>query len=85
MVAGGGAVFQHHYREAAECLKGTRITRITRIMDAKDILTIEDYKKRISDLIDELEKEIGIKIQNVDITPKVGLMNIRGVKFNIEL
>ena len=52
-------------------------------MDAKDILTIEDYKKRISDLIDELEKEIGIKIQNVDITPKVGLMNIRGVKFNI--
>lgn len=38
-----------------------------------------------SDLIDELEKEIGIKIQNVDITPKVGLMNIRGVKFNIEL
>lgn len=27
-------------------------------MDAKDILTIEDYKKRISDLIDELEKEI---------------------------
>ena len=56
-----------------------------RIMDAKDILTIEDYKKRISDLIDELEKEIGIKIQNVDITPKVGLMNIRGVKFNIEL
>ena len=61
------------------------ITRIERIMDAKDILTIEDYKKRISDLIDELEKEIGIKIQNVDITPKVGLMNTRGVKFNIEL
>ena len=65
--------------------KRTRIERIERIMDAKDILTIEDYKKRISDLIDELEKEIGIKIQNVDITPKVGLMNIRGVKFNIEL
>ena len=65
--------------------KKLRISRIERIMNAKDILTIEDYKKRISDLIDELEKEIGIKIQNVDITPKVGLMNIRGVKFNIEI
>ena len=54
-------------------------------MDAKDIITIEDYKKRISDLIDELEKEIGYKIRNVDITPKIGLMNIRCVTFHIEL
>ena len=70
---------------AALFLLNTNYTNRTNYMDAKDILTIEDYKKRISDLIDELEKEIGIKIQNVDITPKVGLMNIRGVKFNIEL
>ena len=53
-------------------------------MDAKDIITIEDYKKRISDLIDELEKEIGYKIQSVDITPKQGNMLIRGVKFHVE-
>ena len=42
-------------------------------------------KKRISDLVDELESEIGYKIQSVDITPKIGLMNIRCVKFHIEL
>lgn len=54
-------------------------------MTAQEIITIEDYKKRISDLIDELEKEIGLKIQSVDITPKQGVMLIRGVKFNIEL
>ena len=53
-------------------------------MDAKEIITIEDYKKRISDLIDELEKEIGLKIQSVDITQKQDNMLIRGVKFHVE-
>ena len=52
-------------------------------MDAKEIITIEDYKKRISDMIDELENEIGLKIQSVDITPKQGNMLIRSVKFNV--
>ena len=54
-------------------------------MDAKDILTIEDYKKRISELIDEVEQTIGCKIQSVNISPKRGAMLIRDVKFNIEL
>lgn len=39
-------------------------------MTSQEILVTEDYKKRISDLIDELEKEICLKIQSVDITPK---------------
>lgn len=54
-------------------------------MDAKEIITIEGYKQKISDMIDELEKEIGLKIQSVDITPKQGNMLFRGVKFNVEL
>ena len=54
-------------------------------MDVKDIIIIEDYKKRISDLIDEVEKEIGCKIQSVVITSKKGTMLIRSVKFYIEL
>ena len=53
-------------------------------MTSQEILATEDYKKRISDLIDELEKEIGLKIQSVDITPKQGNMLIRGVKFHVE-
>ena len=56
-----------------------------RIMTAQEIITIEDYKKRISDLIDEVEQTIGCKIQSVNISPKRGTMLIRGVKFNIEL
>lgn len=46
---------------------------------------IEEYKQRISDLIDEAEEAIGYKIQSVDISPRMGLMARRGVKFNIEL
>ena len=53
-------------------------------MDAKEIITIEGYKQKISDMIDELEKEIGLKIRSVDITPKQGNMLTRGVKFHIE-
>ena len=59
--------------------------KFTRIMTAQEIITIEDYKKRISDLIDEVEQTIGCKIQSVNISPKRGSMLIRGVKFNIEL
>lgn len=47
--------------------------------------TIEDYKKRISDLIDEAEKAIGYRIDTVDITPKMGIMTRRGVNFHINL
>ena len=54
-------------------------------MTAQEIIAIEDYKKRISDLIDEVEQTIGCKIQSVNISPKRGTMLIRGVKFNIEL
>lgn len=54
-------------------------------MTAQEIITFEDYKKRISDLIDEVEQTIGCKIQSVNITPKCGTMLIRGVKFYIEL
>jgi adenylosuccinate synthase len=54
-------------------------------MTAQEIITIEDYKKRISDLIDEVEQTIGCKIQSVNISQKRGSMLIRGVKFNIEL
>lgn len=54
-------------------------------MNAQEIITIEDYKKRISDLIDEVEQTIGCKIQSVNISPKHGTMLIRGVKFNLEL
>lgn len=54
-------------------------------MTAKEILITEGYKQRISDLIDELEKKIGCKIQSVDITPKQGTMIARGVKFHVEL
>lgn len=53
-------------------------------MTAQEIITIEDYKKRISDLIDEVEKTIGCKIQSVNITPKQENMLIRGVKFHVE-
>ena len=54
-------------------------------MTAQEILAIEDYKKRISDLIDEAEKEIGCKIHSVRILPKQGTMLIRDVKFHVEL
>lgn len=58
---------------------------IERIMTTQEVLITENYKQRISDLIDELENEIGCKIQSVDITPKQGTMIKRGVKFHIEL
>ena len=53
-------------------------------MTFQEILVTEDYKKRISDLVDELEKEIGLKIHSVDISPKQGNMLIRDVKFHVE-
>ena len=53
-------------------------------MTSQEILVTEDYKKRISDLVDELEKEIGLKIQSVDITQKQDNMLTRGVKFHVE-
>lgn len=46
---------------------------------------IEDYKQRISDLIDEAEKAIGYRIDTVDITPKAGIMSRRGVRFHIDI
>lgn len=46
---------------------------------------IEDYKQRISNLIDEAEKAIGYRIDRVDVSPRQGLMPRRGVMFHIEL
>ena len=54
-------------------------------MSKKPNEIVEAYKQRISDLIDEAEQAIGYKIATVEVTPKEGLMNRRGVKFNINL
>ena len=53
--------------------------------ERKPYEVVEAYKQRISDLIDEAEKAIGYQINTVDISPKQGLMNRRGVVFNINL
>jgi len=41
--------------------------------------TIEEYKKRISDLIDEAEKAIGYKIDTVEIEQPVGHITKEGI------
>jgi hypothetical protein len=53
--------------------------------ERKPYEVVETYKQRISDLIDEAEKAIGYQINTVDISPKQGIMNRRGVVFNINL
>ena len=53
--------------------------------ERKPYEVVEAYKQRISDLIDEAENAIGYQINTVDISPKQGLMNRRGVVFNINL
>lgn len=44
---------------------------------------IEDFKQRISNLIDEAEDAIGYRIDSVEVTAKQGVMTWRGVRFNI--
>ena len=61
------------------------LSRIERIGTMKPRETIEEYKHRISDLIDEAEEAIGYRIDSVEVYPKQGLMNKRGVRFNIQL
>lgn len=40
---------------------------------------IEEYKKRISDLIDEAEKAIGYKIDTVEIEQPIGHITEEGI------
>jgi hypothetical protein len=53
--------------------------------ERKPYEVVEAYKQRISDLIDEAEKAIGYKIDSVEISPKMGIMNRRCVVFNINI
>lgn len=53
--------------------------------DNKQRDEIEDYKRRISALVDEAERVVGHRIESVVVTPQVYLMSRRQVKFNIVL